>query len=115
MTLLRKELHRVAKNWNLHKIRPSTVNERSPHGRPDMIYFVPEAFNAISYLQVVSQEDLEVAKEICCDVPQNDFAETFSELAQLIITEHNLPVEVGDVSQAERLYIDLLGFLKNII
>jgi hypothetical protein len=115
MTLLRKELHRVAKNWNLHKIRPSTVNEQSPHGRPDMIYFVPEAFNAISYLQVVSQEDLEVAKEICCDVPQNDFAETFSELAQLIITEHNLPVEVCDVSQAERLYIDLLGFLENII
>ena len=76
---------------------------------------MPEAFNAISYLQVVSQEDLDVAKEVCCDVPQDSFAETFSELAQLIVRENNLPIGVSDVNQAERLYIDLLGFLENII
>ena len=44
-----------------------------------------------------------------------DEAEVFSELAQLIVRENNLPVGVNDVNQAERLYIDLLGFLENII
>ena len=116
MSLLREELHRVAKNWNLDKIRPSTTNEHSPHGRPDTIYFIPEVFDAISYLQPVSQEDLDVAKEVCCDVPQEDsFTATFSEMAQLIIREYNLPIAVDDISQAERLYMDLLGFLEKMV
>lgn len=115
MPLLREELHRVAKNWNLHKIRLSSGNEQSPCGRPDMNYFVPEAFGAISYLQPVSQEDLDVANEICCNAPQDNFGAIFSELAEMIIRENNLPVGVIDVRQAEHLYIDLLGFLENII
>ena len=42
MPLLRAGLQRVAQHWNLHKIRPSR-NEDSPAGRPDVLYFIPEA------------------------------------------------------------------------
>ena len=115
MPLLREELHRVAKNWNLHKIRLTSGNEQSPCGRPDINYFVPEAFGAISYLQLVPEEDLDMANEICCNAPQDNFGKVFSELAEIIIRENNLAVAVIDVSQAECLYIDLLGFLENII
>ena len=69
MPLLREELHRVAKNWNLHKIRLTSGNEQSPSRRPDINYFVPEAFGAISYLQPVPEEDLDMANEICCNAP----------------------------------------------
>ncbi|KAK3730126.1 hypothetical protein QZH41_004830 [Actinostola sp. cb2023] len=113
MPLLREELQRVAQQWNLHKIRPTT-NEYSPHGRPDTIYFLPETFNTTSYLYAVPSGDLQVAKDVCCEVPHDDFAETFSELAKLIISENNLQMPTGDVSQAERLYIDLLGFIENL-
>ena len=99
----------------MHKIRLSSGKEQSPCGRPAINYFVPEAFGAISYLQLVSQEHLDVANKICYNAPPDNFGTIFSELAEMIIRENNLPFGATDVSQAEHLYIDLLGFLENII
>lgn len=42
MPVLRAELQRVAQHCNLQEIRPSK-NEDSPAGRPDVLYFIPEA------------------------------------------------------------------------
>jgi hypothetical protein len=50
MDILRKELHRVARLWNLHRIRPS-FNVESPAGRPDFLFFLPEANGAGNYLK----------------------------------------------------------------
>lgn len=111
LPLLREELERVAKHWNLHKIRPS-YNETSPRGWPDTIYFLPDATNTISYIHNVPMEDLEVAKDVCCEVPQDNLAQTFAELAHLIINENNLLLSTADISQVEHLYIDLLGFVE---
>ncbi|XP_068708455.1 uncharacterized protein [Montipora foliosa] len=65
LPVLQHELERVAKHWNLHKIRPS-CNELSPHGRPDTIYFLPEVTNTMSYLHNTANEDLQVTKDVCC-------------------------------------------------
>ena len=89
MPLFREELERVAKHWNLHTIRPSS-NECSPHERPVTIYFLPEVTNTISYLHNASVEDLNVAKDVCCDMQLDNFAKTFAELAHLIMEEKNL-------------------------
>lgn len=113
MPLLRDELHRVAKHWNLHKIRPSS-NEHSPSGRPDINYFIPEAFNTRSYLQPVCQKDMDVANNICCEIPVDDYTQTFEELAQMLMVENSLQMG-SDVSQAEYLYIEMIGILENII
>ena len=40
MNALRNEHYQVAKLRNLHRIRPS-VNNDSPPGRPDLLYFLP--------------------------------------------------------------------------
>lgn len=112
MPFLQEELQLVFKQSNLHKIRTST-NEHSPHGRPD-IHFLPEAYNATPYLHPVGATDLIVAKDICCNVPKDEYSRTFSELAYLIITDNNLQLPGSDIDKAERLYIDLLGFIKNI-
>ena len=65
LPVLQHELERVAKHWNLHKIRPS-CNELSPHGRPDTIYLLPEMTNTMSYLHNTANEDLQVTKDVCC-------------------------------------------------
>ena len=40
MDILQTELHGVARDWNIHRIRPSR-NGESPPGRPDVLYFNP--------------------------------------------------------------------------
>ena len=42
-TLIQAELDRIAAHWNLHSIRVQK-NTDIPNGKPDLMYFVPEAF-----------------------------------------------------------------------
>ncbi|CAH3181679.1 unnamed protein product [Porites lobata] len=39
--LLQEELHRVARHWNTHRIRPYPNQESHP-GKPDVLFFIPE-------------------------------------------------------------------------
>ena len=64
--LLQQELNRVAQHWNLHKIR-SFLNQESPSGRPDVLYFLPEVQGVSSYLKPVEDDELLVAEELCCE------------------------------------------------
>ena len=47
LPLLKEELNHIAQHWNLHKIRPS-INQESPPGRPDVLYFLPELKETIN-------------------------------------------------------------------
>ena len=71
LPLLRSELQRVTQHWNLHKIRPSTYEE-SPHGRPDVFYFLPETDCTTSYLNNVPDLEIEVAMDVFCEDPGED-------------------------------------------
>lgn len=64
MGLIREELRKVAKNWNLHKIRPS--NTDTPHGRPDTLFFLPEEAGATDFKKDADVNDLEVAENSVC-------------------------------------------------
>lgn len=65
MPVLRKELHRVAVLWNLHRIRPSS-NAESPNGRPDMLYFVPEITGGEDLKEHVDLDYVDLAEELYC-------------------------------------------------
>jgi hypothetical protein len=65
MPVLQNELHEVAKLWNTHVIRPSH-NEDSPSGRPDTLYFIPEATGTVNYLVNVENADIELVNELSC-------------------------------------------------
>ena len=41
MAIIREELQRMARLWNLHQIRHSKRNSSSPHGRPCLLYHHP--------------------------------------------------------------------------
>ena len=66
MQLIQDELKHVAEHWNLHRIRPCR-NSDSPAGRPDVLYFLPELEEVMDYSTPVSSDEIDLAKEICCD------------------------------------------------
>ena len=65
---------------NFHKIRPSR-NE-------DVLYFVPEDDDRQSYLNKVPVKELEVAMDVCCEEPEGDVSDSFSELARTLMNEN---------------------------
>jgi len=62
---IQAELHLVARHWNTHKIRPYSQQE-TPHGKPDVLFFLPQLKDTRDYKTLVDREDLEVARELCC-------------------------------------------------
>ena len=58
------ELHKVARLWNTHRIRPS-ANPESPSGRPDYLYFIPRANHTRDYLTQVGVDEVDIAEEYC--------------------------------------------------
>lgn len=107
MHLLRDELHRVARLWNLHRIRPSS-NLESPSGRPDILFFIPEVANTKDYRVEVGLDELELAEERCCyRLPENGCVEEFTELANIIMHENNLEMP-QTAEEATILYATLI-------
>ena len=78
MALIRNELKRVAIQWNLHRLRPST-NPNSLPGRPDTLYFMPSFVSdeIIDCKQAVEADDIVVAEEFCCCEPPPDCLVSF--------------------------------------
>ena len=114
MPLLQKELNRVAQHWNLHKIRPS-LNQESPSGRPDVLYFLPELNGVSNYLKSVDDDDeLLVAEELCCENHIMQADETFVELAQMIMDDINLQIRRTPL-EASHLYSEVLYHIENMI
>lgn len=77
-----RDLEKVTSIWNRHRIRPSK-NENVPHGRPIVLYAMPELFSTRNYMMAVDQGDVAICKTNCvfrgespCD----------SEMFELLIT-----------------------------
>ena len=107
MGVLREELYRVARLWNVHRIRPSS-NVESISGRPDVLYFLPEASDADDYTKPVGLDDLQIAEDRCCRrLPANGCDSSFSELAIIIMEENDLVMPTTP-EEAGVLYATLL-------
>ncbi|KAF5887205.1 uncharacterized protein DAT39_022327 [Clarias magur] len=52
--IIQTELDAVKESWNSHLIRPSR-NQRVPHGRPEVMYFLPELYNTQDYLCQIAE------------------------------------------------------------
>lgn len=111
MPVLQNELHEVAKLWNTHVIRPSH-NEDSPSGRPDTLYFIPEATGTVNYLVNVENADIELVNELSCHERSNCLSE-FEELALIVMEERGL-LFPDNHTDAENLYLELVRDLENM-
>lgn len=113
MSILRDELQRAARLWNLHRIRPSS-NPESPPGRPDMLYFLPEITSTEDYITRVDMDDVEMADEVCCPQhPPLPCSPEFKALADIIMEEQGQRMPKTP-DEAKSLYIELLACIKDV-
>ena len=114
MNLLDQELKRVAQNWNLHKIRPSSSNLETPSGRPDTLFFLPALSETSDYILPFTDEDMNVAEELCCTerIP-NENRVAFAELAHMIMEDLALQMP-RNADEALALYVDLLQSIHDL-
>ena len=110
MSILRKELYKVAELWNSHRIRPSS-NPESPSGRPDILYHVPQSSNTQDYLIPVSFDEIDVAEDECAEEP-NLFgcSHVFKDLAEMIMEDEGLQAP-NIVEKAQNLYSDIINHI----
>ena len=89
--LIQAELNRVARHWNLHKVRPSSNNE-SPPGRPDVLLFLPQLINTADYKTPAPSDEIEIATEMCSTNGDETVqcCEEFLDLAELIMEDEGL-------------------------
>ena len=113
MDLLQMELHKVARLWNTHRIRPS-ANPESPSGRPDYLYFIPRANNTRDYLTQVGVDEVDIAEEHCAQEPSlRGCSPYFNELAEMIMEDEGLEMP-NTVREAQDLYIALFGLIDDL-
>ena len=90
MDLIQRELHQVALEWNVYRIRPSS-NLESPCGKPDINYFIPEAVGAQDYNTSVDTIDIAIAEDMCAKRPQvKGCCPNFKELVETIMEDERL-------------------------
>ena len=91
------------------------MNQESPPGRPEVLYFLPELNGVNSYLKSVDDDDeLLVAEELCCENHVMQADETFVELAQMIMDDNNLQIPRTPV-EASNLYSEVLYHIESMI
>lgn len=114
MSVIRKELKRVAVHWNTHRIRPST-NEDSPSGRPDSLFFLPSLISpqTVDCKHYIDEDDVNIAEEHCGSDPPPDCVPSFAHLAQLIMGELGLEMAISPEA-AKHLYTQLIAAIENI-
>lgn len=113
MSILQDELHRAARLWNIHRIRPSS-NPESPPGRPDILYYLPEITETQDFMTQVDLEEVELAKEVCCpEDPSLPCLPQFKDLADIILQEQGLAMPKCH-DEARSLYIQLLSCIKDV-
>lgn len=99
------ELDATKDSWNSHLIRPSG-NHHVPHGRPDVMYLVPELYNTQDYLCQIPEEEVNHCKNDC--IHRRDVAcdnDVFM-LCTSVVAENGLDVPL-DAYKAIDLYLCL--------
>ena len=114
MDLIRDELHRFARLWNNHRIRPS-INCESPSGCPDLLYYLPEVSATQNFLVSIGNDDINPCEQYLCDMNCTSLncSEEFLELATIIMNDENLMLP-KDLMDVRNLYLSLTSHINNL-
>ena len=86
------DLERTRQEWNLHTIRKQ---HRTVTGKPNHMYYCPEAYNTKNYGKRVSQEEVDIALEKYTSIPKY-CDPLIVELAKLLLPDHETPTSVKE-------------------
>jgi len=108
-----EDLDQIVETWNSHRIR-YTKNQRSPHGRPFVMYSSPEIYGTRSSLYPVNNTKLNLCEEECLKkstIPCND--DVFQLSCSLMIANGwNFS---NDPLDAIELYVNLRRLILNLL
>jgi hypothetical protein len=105
---LQKNVDEAVLQWNTHRIRP-TKNQNVPHGRPAVLYNMPNQFGTHDYLCHVSQNELEnCASHFATDIYRHD--SDYFMLCEYVMQEYGWikPANIGEMC-------DLYAALREVI
>ncbi|XP_041931226.1 uncharacterized protein LOC121694889 isoform X2 [Alosa sapidissima] len=116
LKIVQEELDTVVRMWDNHRIRPGSNGRDLYHGKPVMMYNVPELYHAQNYLHPVEMDRISTIldEDICqwktdipCDIDLHD-------LCLLVMEEHNL-TRRHDAEGAIHLYKHLRPVIKALL
>ena len=115
MDLIRNELHRAARLWNNHPMRPS-ANCESPGGRPDLLFSLPEMSDIRDFIVEADRDDNTLCQQLVCNSSSLQLLNCtpeFSDLANIIMHEKNLHMP-NSPDEAKDLYIALVDHIEKL-
>ena len=113
MSFIQQELDDLKNMWNTHYTR-DVRNSECPPGRPNVIYFLPEQFEARNCCFPINVGDIEVCKSVCEAPSITGCSDECLELARIIMQEKGLdfPLNIND---ALNLFIALIQDIEMYI
>ena len=113
ITSLQEDIDDAVELWNLHAIRHSK-NAISPHGKPSMMFMLPDLYGTRDYKVQVEQDAIDVCKEECefgqTGASDPDLAELFNQ-----IMHDNDMERARDFDSAKEHYIALRQLALQIL
>ncbi|XP_060713398.1 uncharacterized protein LOC132837645 [Tachysurus vachellii] len=89
--LIQEELDSTKDTWNSHLIRPLR-NSLVPHGRPDVMYTLPELYETEDYISQVTVEDCDTCEDQCIHRSDIPCDEDIFTLCSHIMAQHQLRI-----------------------
>lgn len=99
MDVLQKELTQVVIQWNQHRMQLKK-NHENPGGKPDILFFVPDAYGTRDYKVECDQNDILYCHQVYGKSrPIHGCSEECIELVNCIFPNHNRPSEVNEAAE----------------
>lgn len=111
LDLLRAELNLIRIKWNTHNLRPSTGNELSPSGKPDVIFHFPEIYNTESYLKALDMQSLNILDDILTK-DETDCVPIYKAIFESVVEENQIPYPPLTLDQAADLLVQILDIVE---
>ncbi|KAK1168043.1 hypothetical protein AOXY_G10881 [Acipenser oxyrinchus oxyrinchus] len=111
--IIQDKLDATVDVWNSHVIRPSK-NDKVPHGRPSVMYSVPELYDTQDYLCGITPHGVNACKEDCTFRSTFACDEDVFRLCTLIVAERNLDI-ANEAYKALDLYQELKQVLSTLL
>ena len=92
ISVLRKELKEITKEWNEHIISKSSSG--GPSGRPDTMYFMPHLFDCQDYSDPLEDDDIHKFLPAVEEIPP-DYSAELGEFAEITMKNEGLEMSVA--------------------
>ena len=106
MDLIQNVLGKTCFEWNHHRIRKQ--NNEVNTGMPELLYTIPERFDAENCGLVIDRDEIEICKNLYCDEFLNHQNPVFIELIENLLPNVTQP---KNAEEAKALFINMTNIL----